>query len=153
MIIFLGQGKTLKAFSLFFLIPALAYGTSITVSGNPQPLIVHTARAGKEPESAIDHSTTYTLQVSPNAMATVFVSIDTPLPEGTYLSVSLTAPEYAVSIPSISLQTTPQLALKQVVPGNYRNLSITYEYRATVAAGTIPLCTKNIIFTLTENMP
>lgn len=138
---------------LLFLIPCIAYGASITVSGNPPPLIVTKARAGKEPESAIDSSTTYTLQVASNTTAILSVSIDSPMPEGTNLFVSLAAPNQTGALPPIPLRTIPQTAISHIITGIYNNLTITYEYKATVAAGIVPLCTRNIIFTLTENTP
>lgn len=143
----------MKSVCIFFLIPGIAYGGSIAVSGSPQPLIVSKARAGKEPESAIDSSTTYTLQVSPNATAILSVSIDSPMPEGTNLFLSLIPPGQAKSFPAIPLKTTPQIILNQIVTGIYKDLSIIYEYKATVSAGIVPLSTKNIVFTLMENTP
>jgi hypothetical protein len=143
----------LKSIYLVCLIPGIIYGASIKVSGNPQPLIIHKAKAGKEPESAVDTSTTYTLQVPPNATTTLSVSIDSPMPEGTNLFVSLSTPGEHNKSPTIPLKVVPQVVLTRILAGIYEDLTITYEYSATVAAGIVPLSSKNIVFTLTENIP
>ena len=135
----------------FFLIPYAVYATSLTISGNPSPLIISRAIAGKEPSSSINTSTTYKIQVDDNQTVSIFAALDSPLPHHTILKVTLAAPPLATRISSISLNTTPQIVVVGIPSGTYDQLAITYEYLATVAAGIVPLHNKTLLLTIVSN--
>ena len=134
-----------------FLIPCIAHAKSITVSGNPQTLTVCQATAGSQPNSVTDSSTTYSVQVSKNTIASISGYINSAVPSNTTLSVTLAAPKNATSIPSVSLSTTPQVLVSNIQSGNYKNLTITYQFLATVAAGVVSLSSRTLTLTITAN--
>ncbi len=136
---------------LLLLIPFIAHASSITFSGNPQPLLVSQAQAGSQPNSVIDTSTTYTLEVSKGPRASISASLNSSLPDNTTLNVTFAAPPKSTSTPSVYLTTTPQVLVSGIKPGTYSNLLVTYEYLATVAAGVVPLSSKTVILTITTN--
>lgn len=138
--------------TLIFLIPCMIYGgITLTVSGNPQPLIISTATAGQEPRSIIDSSTTYKIKVKKVDRASISGALSEPLPNHTSLKVTFSAPQNATSIPSVELTTTPQTLVSGINEGNYNNLTITYEYLAKVAAGIVSLSSKTLILTVTDH--
>ena len=138
-------------FFLFFLIPCIVHAASITISGNPQPLLISQAQAGSQPNSVIDTSTSYRIKVNNNETATISAAINSPLPNYTSLKVTFAAPPNATSVPSVAVTTAPQVLVSGIRKGNYSNLLITYEYLATVAAGVVSLSSKTLILTITSN--
>lgn len=129
----------------------LASATLLTLSGNPSPLIISKATAGKEPETAKDRSTTYTLAVPEGETAHIFASLDAPLPQQTFLQVAFSSPYHSKEALGLLLDCIPKNIMTGIRPGTYRNLPILYEYRATVQAGPIPLMTRKLILTVTSD--
>lgn len=122
---------------------------TIGVSGNPGALVVNSAVAGSEPTTVSNGTTTYTV-VTPAANRTYAITaqLNSPMPAGTTLTVTLAAPAGATSVGPVSLDMTA----RNVVTGVGRNVnatrSITYQFSATVAAGVIPTSTRTVTLTV-----
>lgn len=124
---------------------------SITLSGNPAPLVIARATAGQEPAKVTDTSTTCSIKVSNQKTVSLMASLTSPMNAYTTLKINLSTPYRGANNQTVTLDCTPKMLLAGITEGFYENLIITYEYSATVAAGVIPLCCKTIILTVLEN--
>lgn len=122
--------------SLTLAVRGAAQGT-ITLSGEPGTLAVRTAVAGAPPDAMRDGSTTYSL-LDVAGTSRITARLDAPLPSGVTLSATLGAPSGATTLGAVALTTTEQDVVVQIPAGTHSGLSITYELRATTAAGTLP---------------
>lgn len=126
----------------------VAHGqSSVTISGDPPPLIIGTAIAGGEPVPAADGSTVYTVTAANGEKITAW--IDEPLPAGVTLELSLTAPTGAVSVGTVVLTTTPQDMVRSIPAGTHSGLMVRYTLRTSVAAGVVSPRWRVITFAVT----
>lgn len=126
--------------------PAPAQST-LTLSGEPAPLVVSTASAGSAPEPATESSTTYSLSAT-DLTSRITARLDTALPPGVTLRVSLAAPPGATSSGAVALSTAEQDVVRGIPAGSYAGLSITYTLQATSGAGVIAPSTPAVTFTV-----
>jgi hypothetical protein len=118
----------------------------VTVSGSPTQMTVNTALAGSTPVDVTDASTSYSTTTPGSGTHGITAQLDTPMPAGVTLTVSLAASGAAASSGPVALSTTPQ----DVVTGIKQKISalpITYTLSATLAAGVVPLQTRQVTFT------
>lgn len=125
-----------------------AQTSSLTLSGDPQPLVISTAVAGFGPDPAWDEGTTYSLTAAQTS--SIEAQLDSPLPAGVTLRVQLEPPAGALGAGAVVLSTTAQVLVSSIPAGTYSGLGIRYELRATVEAGVVPLGTRRVTFTLVE---
>lgn len=122
---------------------------AMSASGDPGKLVVNSATAGSSPDDATDNSTSWA--VTTNLSNTkVTGSIDTNMPSGVTLTVSLAAPSGASSSGDISLSTTDQDLVTGVSQVAESGLTITYTLSATTGAGVVAEDTRTVTFTLLE---
>lgn len=111
---------------------------SLSTSGSPPALTVSTATAGSEPLPVSDASTTYsTNALSVLAKKKITGQIDSNMPAGTILSISLAAPSGATSNGAVNLDITARdlvVNISNLIP---QTRSITYQFTATVSAGVV----------------
>ena len=147
-------GKYLIGYTMMLLLGGVwgfASASEITVSGNPGALIINTAIAGSDLAPVTDASTTYGIDITdPNMKITG--EIDTAMPSGTSLSVTLGAPTGATSMGQVTLSPTAQ----NLVTGLDENMvesgmTISYELSASVSAGVVSTGSKTVTFTVTSN--
>lgn len=124
-----------------------AQQSSLTVSGDPQALIIRVAFAGLSPEPARDEGTVYSVSVT--EFSDIVAQLDAPLPAGVTLLLQLEPPPGATGGGAVSLSTVPQTVVRSIPPGSYSVLGVIYELRATVGAGVVPISSRQITFTLT----
>ncbi|HYW10612.1 MAG TPA: hypothetical protein VE871_01615 [Longimicrobium sp.] len=118
----------------------------ISVSGSPS-LVVNTATAGSGLTSA---SASGTYAVTTNGTGRkITASLDTNMPSGVTLTVSLGAPTGATSAGTVTLSTTAQDVVTGITTVNQSGLSIGYGLSATVAAGVVPAGNKTVTYTIT----
>lgn len=118
----------------------------ISVSGSPS-LVVNTATAGSALTSA---SASGTYAVTTNGTnRKITASLDTNMPSGVTLTVSLGAPSGASSAGTVTLSTTAQDVVTGITTVNESGLSIGYGLSATVAAGVVPAGNKTVTYTIT----
>ncbi|MFI5246239.1 MAG: hypothetical protein ACHQQR_13480 [Gemmatimonadales bacterium] len=117
------------------------------MSGSPAQMTVSAAVAGSAPAAVSNTNTTYSLSTSPpSGHYAITASINTPMPAGVTLTANLAASKGA-SAGAVALGTTAQ----NVVTGITKKMngqSITYTLTATVAAGVVPVQTRQVTFTL-----
>lgn len=121
--------------------------STLTLSGEPAPLVVSTAPAGGAPSPVTASNTTYALSVA-DVASRVTVRLDTPLPPGVTLRVRMAAPPGATSAGDVTLSTTEQDVLRGIPAGNYAGLSITYTLQATPGAGVVPPSAPSVTFSV-----
>lgn len=126
------------------------YADSISVSGDPGPLVVTAAIAGSEPTCAIDATTTYSVQTTPNNRR-ITGELNSAMPSNTNLRIELQPPTGATSMGEVSLSTVAQ----NLVTGidhhtDEGGLSITYKFSASAAAGVVPSTSRTVTFTVAD---
>lgn len=119
----------------------------IAISGNPGPLNVISAKAGNQPLSAIDNSTTYA--ITTNSIArNIYCSLMQSMPEYVDLRVCLEAPRGCSSQGFVSLTTAPAAVVTGISQVNQGSLTITYMLTASVNARQISCATNTVIYTI-----
>lgn len=116
---------------------------TITTSGSPDPLSVRTALPGRQPDDAIGGGSTYSVVVSA-ANQKITGQLDTPMPAGTTLRITLVAPSGATSSGTIALDTSPRDLVTGLQIGSFANLTITYRLEATTSAGKVALSSRTV---------
>lgn len=129
-------------------LPAAAQSV-ITLSGNPQALVISTAMAGFGPDPVTDEGTTYSVTVE--ATSSIVAEVDAPLPAGVSLRVRLEPPAVALGAGDVELITSPRVLVSSIPPGTYTGLGIRYELTATVQAGVVPIGSRSVTFTITSS--
>ncbi len=122
--------------------------TEISVSGNPGALVINSATAGSDPNSVSDSSTTYALTTNENNRK-ITAAIDSPMPAGTTLKITLAAPPGATSAGAVTLGTSAQDVVTGISTLNTSGKTITYTFDATAAAGTVASQTRTVTLTVT----
>lgn len=118
----------------------------ISVSGSPS-LVINSATAGSGLSSA-SASATYAITTN-ETNRKVTAQIDSNMPSGVTLSVTLDAPTGGTSAGAVNLSTTAQDVVTGVSSINQSGLSITYGLSATVAAGVVAAGNKTVTYTIT----
>ena len=132
----------------FFLSSSPLFSATLTVSSNPTTLIISTAAAGQDPNSATNTSTTYSLSTSTN-VSTITGKIASNMPTNTTLQISLAAPEGATSLGLVTMTANAAnlvtgISTNTVASGK----TITYTFSATAAASVVTNATKTVTFIL-----
>ena len=118
----------------------------ISVAGSPS-LVINDATPGSGLTSATA-SGTYAITTN-QANRKVTAQIDSNMPSGVTLSVTLAAPTGGTSAGAVNLSTVAQDVVTGVSNVNQSGLSIGYELSATVAAGVVPAGNKTVTYTIT----
>lgn len=121
----------------------------IAVSGDPGALIVNTATAGAEPDTATDNSTDYDITTNESNKRITGV-LDAAVPANTELYVFLVAPTGATSAGDVQLTTSAADLVTGITTLAETNRTITYKYYASVAAGVVASTTRTVTLTLTD---
>ena len=143
------------------LIPTIAYAAQIasqtvtfqvasinnlSVSGNPQALVISASSDGLNLDSATDATTTYNFMVNSAANKKITASINADMPTETSLRVTLSG------VGSTGPQTLSTSTV-DVVTGLNKTArtgqAITYVFSATVAAGEISSTSRTVTLTVT----
>jgi hypothetical protein len=123
---------------------------SIAVSGNPANLIIDTAVAGSAPTSVSDSSTTYSITTNGSGKK-ITGAVDSNMPAGTTLQVTLAAPTGGTSNSSIPLTSVASELVTGISKKAQTGLGITYTFSATVNADPMASTgTKTVTFTITN---
>ena len=118
----------------------------ISVSGSPS-LLINDATPGSGLTSATAGGTYAITTNQTNRKITA--EIDSNMPAGVTLSVSLAAPSGGTSAGAVTLSTTAQDVVTGVSNVNQSGLSISYGLSATVAAGVVPAGNRTVTYTIT----
>jgi hypothetical protein len=118
----------------------------ISVAGSPS-LVINTATAGSALTSATANGT-YAVTTNGTGRK-ITASIDSNMPAGLTLSVSLGAPTGATSTGAQTLSTTAQDVVTGITTLNESGLSISYGLSASVTAGAVAAANKTVTYTIT----
>jgi hypothetical protein len=118
----------------------------ISVSGSPS-LVVNSATAGSALNSATAGGTYAVTTNGTNRKITA--SIDTNMPTGVTLTVSLGAPTGASSAGTVTLSTTAQDVVTGITTVNESGLSIGYGLSAAISAGVVAAGNRTVTYTIT----
>jgi hypothetical protein len=121
----------------------------IAVSGDPGALIVNTATAGAEPDTATDNSTDYGITTNESNKRITGV-VDAAVPANTELYIFLVAPTGGTSTGDVQLTTSAADLVTGISTLAETNNTITYKYYASVAAGVVASTTRTVTLTLTD---
>ena len=126
------------------------YSDSISVSGDPGPLVINGAIAGSEPTSVTDATTTYSVQTTPNNQR-ITGELNSAMPANTTLRIELQPPTGATGMGEVSLSTTAQNLVTSIPHHTDEGgLSITYKFCATVSAGIVSPTSRTVTLTVTS---
>ncbi len=122
----------------------------ISVSGNPAALTINSATAGSAPTAVQDTSTSYAITTNGGADARkITAAIDSDMPAGTTLQITLATPTGGSSAGASSLSTTAADVVTAIDSVAESGLQITYDFAATAAAGVVASDTRTVTLTLT----
>ena len=121
--------------------------SSIAVSGNPAAFNISAATPGNPPNSATDTSTTYALTTNATAQR-IQGSVDTAMPSGVALTITLAAPSTGTSTGPVSMTTTPQNLVTGISNVAQSGLGITYTLSASAAAAPVASASRTVTYTI-----
>lgn len=128
----------------FGAVPAVAaQSATLTLSGDPGALSITSAVAGSAPSSVTNDASTYSLSTS-YVSTRITARLDTALPAGATLEVTLEAPTGGQSMGTITLSTVDQNLVTSIPSGTHTGLRITYRMSATSAAGVLALASRTV---------
>lgn len=120
----------------------------LAVSEPTVSLTVNSATAGLAPTAVSDSSTSYAITTNESGQK-ITGSLNSDMPTGVTLSVTLAAPSGATSAGKQALSTTPVDLVTGISTLNESLKAISYELAATTAAGVVPPATKTLTLTIT----
>jgi len=129
-----------------FDVPAI---NEITVSGNPEKLVIITPTAGNSPADVTDSSTTYNITTNETGKK-ITAKIDTGMPTGTTLKVNLTAPSVGTSQGDVTLGTTDAAVVIGIGQVADNAKTIKYTLHADLTSGELLNQTKIVTFTIAD---
>jgi hypothetical protein len=118
----------------------------ISVSGTPS-LVVNSATAGSALNAATA-SGTYAITTN-GTDRKITASIDSDMPTGVTLTVSLGAPTGATSTGAVTLSTTAQDVVTGITTVNQSGLGISYGLSADITAGVVAQANRTVTYTIT----
>jgi hypothetical protein len=142
----LGPETRLAALLCFGAVPAVAaQSATLTLSGDPGALSITSAVAGSPPSSVANDASAYSLSTS-YLSTRITGRLDTALPSGATLEVTLQAPTGGQSMGTVRLSTVDQDLVTSIPSGTHNGLRITYRLSATSAAGAQALASRTVTF-------
>lgn len=119
----------------------------LSVSSASVSLVVNSATAGSAPNAATNSSTSYSITTNESGRKIVG-ALNTDMPAGVTLAVTLGAPDQAISRGKQALSTTPVDLVTGISTLNETGKPIAYELTATSAAGVVPSASKTVTLTI-----
>jgi hypothetical protein len=123
----------------------------ISVSGDPDSLIINTATAGSEPNDATDNSTTYAITTN-GSNKKITGAIDTAMPSNVTLKINLTAPTGGTSVGPVVLSATAADLVTEISTVAESGKTIAYTLTATVGAGVVASASKTVTLTIADGV-
>ena len=124
----------------------------LSVTGNPGALIISTATAGFEPDFYIDNSTAYAISTNcGDNTKKITAAIDTDMPTGVTLMISLIAPAGATAPVEGVLSTSAVDVVTGIDAVASGGQQVIYKLTATASAGVVASASKTVTLTLTDS--
>jgi hypothetical protein len=121
--------------------------SEIAFSGDPSPMIATQAVAGSNPADVFDNSSFYSVTTN-GSSEKVVACLDALMPAGTMLCIMVGAPNGAVSVGTVDLNTSNQKVVTCISKVAQSSLPVSYAFESTITAGIIPLTSRIVTFTL-----
>ena len=119
----------------------------LTVSGLPGQMTVSAATAGSAPLAVSNSNTTYSIAKPTGGNSySITAQINTAMPTGVTLRITLAASGNGSSSGAIALTTSPQY-VETGITKKITGATITYQLSATVAAGVVAVQTRGVTLT------
>lgn len=118
----------------------------LSVSGSPDAIIVNAATAGSQPDEASNALTTYA--ITTNQSRKITGAIDTAMPSGVALKVTLAAPTGGTSSGDVTLSATAADLVTGISTLAESGKAITYKLSALTTAGVVASAVKTVTFTI-----
>jgi len=116
----------------------------------PGSLIVNAAVAGSPPTTVSTATARYRVKVASGTTKQLKASINSAMPAGVTMQISVVAPPGGTSAGTITLTTTPQTVVTNITNTSFSaNLTVTYTLSATSAAGVVASANKTVTFAVT----
>lgn len=129
---------------------AVAQPAVIATLGNPPALTITTAVAGSDPTSVTNSSTTYTtLNVQNGQPQKITAKLNSNMPAGVTLTVTLSVDANATSSGAVALDITARNVVISI-NANQTAKTITYQLSALPSAGVIASQTRTVTFTILD---
>lgn len=146
---------TASAFAASSTTQTVTYSVSaineLSVSGNPGAMTVSTSTAGSAPDAVSDATSTYAITTNESTRK-ITAAIDSAMPDGVTLTVSLAAPTGGTSAGAVTLGTVAGDAVTGITKLNESGKTITYNLSATSAAGVITSASKTVTLTIVSGV-
>ncbi|MBF8247589.1 MAG: hypothetical protein HW374_389 [Bacteroidetes bacterium] len=124
--------------------------TKISVTGNPNPMIIFDAVSGQGLTSVEDQNTKYNVTTNLDNMKIV-ASIDTKMPDGTKLLINLASSKASsAGLVDLTKATTPVDVVTGFSRGTDQNQTIQYVFAGNADLGEIPSQSRTVTLTLTD---
>lgn len=131
-----------------YAVPCLLFPDALSLSGSPSVLTINSAIAGQQPNSVTNTSTTYSVTTT-ILVKVITGKIQSNMPSGVTLQVSLAAPAGATSLGLVSMTSVAQNLVTGIPTNTTANVkTVTYSLSATVNAAQVSNATKTLTLTL-----
>jgi hypothetical protein len=127
-------------------LPAQPNSITLTALGT---LTISVATPGGQPASS-SSAGTYSVHAS-SGRVKVTAQLDTPMPAGVTLTLSLAAPAGSVGLGPTVLTTSSQNVVRFIPIGDYNGLSVSLQLSSSVTAGVVPYNTSHVLLTLVDD--
>ncbi|OFX15320.1 MAG: hypothetical protein A2Z18_08100, partial [Armatimonadetes bacterium RBG_16_58_9] len=115
---------------------------------DPAALNITSTTAGSDPATVTDATTTYNISTN-QTNRKITAAINTAMPSGTTLTITMAAPTSGVSAGAVTLSATAADAVTSIDTEAASSKTITYGFTATMAAGVISSASKTVTLTIT----
>lgn len=123
---------------------------SLSVSGNPSPLVIVDGTAGVSELSVQDQSTSYNV-TSNRAGMKLSMSLDQSMPDGTKLYASVESTNgTSLGVIDLSEAASPVDVATNIGRGSVNNQKISYVFKADASVGVMEPESRTIYFTVTD---
>ena len=123
----------------------------MSLSGDPAALVINSATAGSAPDDAVNSATTWAITTN-EVSKKVTGAIDTDMPAGVTLSVSLIAPAGGTSAGAKALSAVATDLVTGLGTVQESGMGVTYTLSATTDAGVVASASRTLTYTITDGI-
>jgi hypothetical protein len=123
--------------------------SQLSVSDNPEALVIYYLDEYGDLVPATDNSTTYDIWTN-GSSARITGEIDEAMPSYTTLEINLEAPSSGNSVGQVALTTSPQSLVTGISKLSGTELEIGYEFSASIQAGRISEDYRTVTLTIAD---
>jgi hypothetical protein len=129
----------------------IARAQTFTITGgNPAAMIINTAIPGQPPTGKTTPAINVSIGGKNGRVYKVTASLNSIMPPGVTLTVTITAPTGATALGPVTLDATTRDVVSNIINKTAETKTITYSLSATAAAGVVTSQSRTVTFTLTQ---